>query len=92
MVPLVYSYNMNITLSDKMSPFRYIPDARPAPCLNITYDVDNLPSATIIMPFYNEAFSVLVRSVHSLLFRSPDKLLDEIILVDDGSTDRHLKV
>jgi len=36
-------------------------------------------------------WSVLLRSVHSIINRSPDTILREIILVDDSSTMDHLK-
>jgi hypothetical protein len=44
-----------------------------------------LPDTTVVMVFYNEALSMLLRSVHSVLNRSPPQLLREIVLVDDGS-------
>lgn len=44
-----------------------------------------LPSASVVICFFNEAFSALLRTVHSVLDRTPVYLLHEIILVDDHS-------
>lgn len=84
-------YNINVTNSDLQSLDRAVPDVRPPICRHFAYDVDSLPVASVIIPFYNEALTMLLRTVHSILNRSPDRLLAEIILVDDCSTDEHLK-
>ncbi|PKU27873.1 polypeptide n-acetylgalactosaminyltransferase 5 [Limosa lapponica baueri] len=47
---------------------------------------DDLPTTTIIMCFVDEVWSTLLRSVHSVLGRSPPHLIEEVILVDDCST------
>lgn len=39
----------------------------------------------MVIAFYNEAWSTLLRTVHSVLETSPDILLKEIVLVDDYS-------
>lgn len=39
---------------------------------------------------HNEAWSVLMRAVWSVLNRTPDELLEEIIIVDDYSNKVHL--
>ena len=84
------TYGFNVKLSDQIPVDRTIDDLRPPGCLDIEYNISALPTVSVIVPFYNEALSVLLRTVHSLLSRSPPQLLREIILVDDNSTHAYL--
>ncbi|MEQ2212763.1 Polypeptide N-acetylgalactosaminyltransferase 9, partial [Xenoophorus captivus] len=53
-------------------------------CRNMSYSSD-LPQLSVIFIFVNEALSVLLRSIHTVIQRTPSYLLKEIILVDDNS-------
>ncbi|NWI57696.1 GALT5 acetylgalactosaminyltransferase, partial [Calyptomena viridis] len=82
--------NFNVYLSDLIPVDRAISDTRPAGCSEQQVH-DDLPSTSIIMCFVDEVWSTLLRSVHSVLSRSPPHLVDELILVDDFSTKEYLK-
>lgn len=51
-------------------------------CKDIVYP-DQLPMASIVICFFREEHAALLRSVHSILDRTPSQFLQEIILVDD---------
>ncbi|KAM3917588.1 polypeptide N-acetylgalactosaminyltransferase 5 [Leptodactylus fuscus] len=82
--------NFNVYLSDIIPFDRAIEDTRPKGCSDQMVH-DDLPNTSIIMCFVDEVWSTLVRSVFSVLNRSPAHLLKEIILVDDFSTKAYLK-
>ena len=71
---------------------RSLPDPRDEWCKHPDRNLKQLPQTAVIICFHNEAWSVLLRSVHSILNRSPENILLEIILVDDFSDKAHLKV
>ena len=50
----------------------------------MTYS-DDLPQISVVFIFVNEALSVILRSVHSVVNHTPSQLLKEVILVDDNS-------
>ncbi|PIO71142.1 hypothetical protein TELCIR_06967 [Teladorsagia circumcincta] len=76
--------------SDMISIHRTLPDILDHECLTEKY-LDDLPDTSVVVCFHNEAWSVLLRTVHSILERTPDRLLKEIILVDDFSDMAHTK-
>lgn len=85
------SIALNEELSEHLSYNRTTPDARNPLCKNVQYDLDALGTASVVIIFYNEPYSVLVRTVHSAINTCPGKILKEVILVDDCSTNVELK-
>ncbi|XP_007899950.1 polypeptide N-acetylgalactosaminyltransferase 9 [Callorhinchus milii] len=83
-------YGYNAQLSDRISLDRSIPDYRPKKCHQLQY-LNNLPQIAVVFIFVNEALSVILRSVHSVVNHTPSHLLKEIILVDDNSDSVELK-
>lgn len=81
----------NLMASDRIPLNRTLPDVRKKRCIARYANIDGLPKTSIIIVFHNEAWSTLLRTVHSVINRSPRQLLEEIILVDDNSDREFLK-
>ncbi|PZC82068.1 hypothetical protein B5X24_HaOG211158 [Helicoverpa armigera] len=80
----------NQYVSDLISIRRKLPDPRDEWCKVPGRYLKDLPQTSVVICFHNEAWSVLLRTVHSVLDRSPAHLIKEIILVDDFSDMPHL--
>lgn len=76
-------YTINEFVSELIPLSRSLPDIRSDYCKHQVYE--NLPKASVIIIFHNEAWSMILRTMHSVLDRSPSELLEEIVLVDDCS-------
>ncbi|XP_043916360.1 polypeptide N-acetylgalactosaminyltransferase-like 6 [Protopterus annectens] len=82
---LAYRENgFNIYVSNHIALDRSLPDIRHPNCKHKLY-LEHLPNTSIIIPFHNEGWSSLLRTIHSITKRTPDRLIAEIILVDDFS-------
>lgn len=83
----------NAFASDRISLHRDLgPDTRSPECIEQKFKrCPPLPTTSIIIVFHNEAWSTLLRTVHSVMYTSPAILLKEILMVDDASTDDYLK-
>nr|XP_023398832.1 polypeptide N-acetylgalactosaminyltransferase 13 [Loxodonta africana] len=81
----------NLMASDLIALNRSLPDVRLEGCKTKVYP-DELPNTSVVIVFHNEAWSTLLRTVHSVINRSPHYLLSEVILVDDASERDFLKL
>ncbi|XP_029167135.1 polypeptide N-acetylgalactosaminyltransferase 5 isoform X1 [Nylanderia fulva] len=80
----------NLMASDMISLNRSLKDIRLEGCKSKKHP-KYLPDTSIVIVFHNEAWTTLLRTVWSVINRSPRSLLKEIILVDDASEREHLK-
>ncbi|XP_014357657.2 putative polypeptide N-acetylgalactosaminyltransferase 9 isoform X2 [Papilio machaon] len=80
----------NQYVSDLISIRRKLPDPRDEWCKKPGRYLEDLPQTSVVICFHNEAWSVLLRTVHSVIDRSPPHLIKEIVLVDDFSDMPHL--
>uniref|UniRef100_A0A4W4HIP2 Polypeptide N-acetylgalactosaminyltransferase n=1 Tax=Electrophorus electricus TaxID=8005 RepID=A0A4W4HIP2_ELEEL len=81
-------YAFNQRESERVPSNRALRDTRHYRCSTLHYDSE-LPSTSIVITFHNEARSTLLRTVRSVLNRTPVHLIHEIILVDDFSHDQN---
>ncbi|XP_042231960.1 polypeptide N-acetylgalactosaminyltransferase 10-like isoform X2 [Homarus americanus] len=82
---LYYTNGFNALLSDDIALDRSLKDIRHPKCKTKLYSA-KLPTVSIVIPFFEEHWTTLLRTVVSVVKHSPRHLLKEIILVDDGST------
>ncbi|PSN34208.1 Polypeptide N-acetylgalactosaminyltransferase 16 [Blattella germanica] len=75
----------NLHKSNSLRSDRSLPDTRHVRCKDQEYDIGAYQTTSVIIAFHNEARSALLRTVVSVLNRTPADLIDEIILVDDFS-------
>lgn len=80
----------NAFLSDQIPWDRPVPELRDPSCFNQEY-AGSLPNASVVIIFHNEVLSALMRTITTVLLRSPAELLHEIVLVDDFSEREELK-
>ncbi|XP_046350001.2 polypeptide N-acetylgalactosaminyltransferase 13-like [Haliotis rufescens] len=77
--------SMNEYVSNIIGVRRKLRDPRLEGCAE-RYSSARLPQTSIIICFVNEAWSTLLRLVHSIHDNTPPHLVKEVILVDDGSS------
>lgn len=69
----------------KPPPFPKPPEVRHQKCRGITYDNALLPKTTLVIPYLNETWEQISKTVGSILTYTPPELLDEILFIDDGN-------
>ena len=78
------NYAFNTLVSLRLGLSRELPDTRHTGCKKQVYH-DKLPSASIIICYYHEEINVLLRTIHSVLERTPATFLKEILIINDQS-------
>ncbi|XP_017290188.1 N-acetylgalactosaminyltransferase 7 isoform X2 [Kryptolebias marmoratus] len=86
----IKEFGFNMVASDMISLDRTISDLRHEECKYWNYD-DRLLTSSVIIVFHNEGWSTLMRTVHSVIKRTPRQFLAEVVLIDDFSNKVHLK-
>eukprot|EP00040_Diaphanoeca_grandis_P005956 m.35287 g.35287 ORF g.35287 m.35287 type:complete len:929 (+) comp17112_c0_seq1:165-2951(+) len=80
-------FGFDLRTSNNISLYRDMDDMRTPGCKAITYpDFASMPTVSVIVIYYNEAMSTLLRLIVSVINNSPKELLKEIVLINDNST------
>ncbi|XP_055848098.1 putative polypeptide N-acetylgalactosaminyltransferase 13 [Episyrphus balteatus] len=74
-------------ITDGIGAFRELPDTRDEVCKERLFNVPKKSKVSVIIVFRNEARSTLLRTIVSVLQRTPQRFLNEIIVIDDFSDD-----
>jgi len=61
------------------------PEIRHRDCRGVKYDLKELPTVTMVIPYLNETWAQISATLASVLTYTPPELLDEILMVDDGN-------
>ncbi|KAM8706411.1 hypothetical protein ACLKA7_010654 [Drosophila subpalustris] len=85
-------FQYNRQLSDKLPAVRSLPMTRHDSCNTRTYKLPHASNAklSVVISFYNEARSILLRTILTLISRTPGDYLHELIIIDDCSGDANL--
>lgn len=78
------TYKYNALVSSLVSLNRNLPDKRSEYCRTKEYP-KNLTKVTVLIPFHDDDWMLFMRTVHSVLLRTPDHLLEEVLIVQDYS-------
>ena len=78
------TYAFNTLVSLRLGLSRTLPDTRNKECQKLKY-ADELPSASIIICYYHEELNVLLRTIHSVIERTPASVLKEVLVINDQS-------
>ena len=68
---------------------RRIQDSRPKDCISMSYSISE--KVSIIITFFDYQLYDLKATIDSVRLHTPDELIQEIIMVDDGSTLDYIK-
>ena len=75
---IVQVWAFNKVVSDRVSLWRSLPDMRSRDCRALDRANPSLPASSVVIIFNNEALSALLRTVWSVLDRTPGPLLHEV--------------
>nr|XP_036855396.1 LOW QUALITY PROTEIN: inactive polypeptide N-acetylgalactosaminyltransferase-like protein 5 [Manis javanica] len=85
-----FKYGFNVIASKNLGNQRNVPDVRNKKYLQKPYPA-SLPAASIVICFHNEEFHALFQTRSSIMYLTPHRILEEIILADHMSEFDDLK-